>query len=672
MSIRAQLAALALLVALPLVALVAYRIYAEFRDDAARAADSVQRVARAAASDTRRALDETERVLKRLAQRPAVRAMSAQQCDPAIEDFRAAVAGYANIITIDRETNLVCSAVQVKAARTSLGDVDWVQQGLKAGGLYVSRPTASIVTGATVVYVTLPVNGGLIAAALDLSGFEPVSDGYGLLEDTMISIVDADGFMVARSSDARAWVGKNVRGLGVVDVVLARKNGTVIAPGLMGVERVFGFAEVPGVPWVVYAGVRSDAVFAQARADALRTAAVAGLIIFATAALVLVLARRISAPIGEIGRAVRAVGDGRLDVRAPVTGAAEIAQVAAEFNRMLDQRVEHERLLQRVIDAAPAIIHVKDAEGRYRFVNREFERVTALARDQVIGKRDDELFAPELAATVTKHDREALLGSGVLFVDETVTGRDGATRHYIAGKASLRDAQARPYLLCTAAINITERKNLEERQRQLSRRVFEISEDERQRLSRELHDRIGQPLAALRINLDVLRRELPPHCKAGLDKQGALVDELIRLVRQLTAELRPAELDQIGLAAALRNYAELASERYGFAVDVLGAEFAPRLPRATERALFRVAQEALANAAKHAGAETVTIELDDDGGEARLSVSDDGRGIAANKQGKGFGLHTMRERIEEAGGRLEIESAEGLGTRVIAAIGRNR
>jgi type II secretory pathway pseudopilin PulG len=102
-SIRAQLTALALLVALPLVALLAYQIYRQFTADAAQAAESVQRVARLVASDTRRTLDETERVLKRLAQHPPVRAMSAQQCDPAMEDFRAAVAGYANIITIDRK-----------------------------------------------------------------------------------------------------------------------------------------------------------------------------------------------------------------------------------------------------------------------------------------------------------------------------------------------------------------------------------------------------------------------------------------------------------------------------------------------------------------------------------------------------------------------------------------
>jgi hypothetical protein len=152
-SIRTQLAALALLVALPLVALLAYQIYREFEGDAAHAVEAVQRVARAAAAETRRTLDETERVLKRLAQRESVRAMSPTQCDPAIQDFRTAVSGYANIITIDRSANLVCSAVQGNAARTSLGELDWVQEAMRASGPYVSRPTASVVTGAPVVFL---------------------------------------------------------------------------------------------------------------------------------------------------------------------------------------------------------------------------------------------------------------------------------------------------------------------------------------------------------------------------------------------------------------------------------------------------------------------------------------------------------------------------------------
>jgi signal transduction histidine kinase len=157
-----------------------------------------------------------------------------------------------------------------------------------------------------------------------------------------------------------------------------------------------------------------------------------------------------------------------------------------------------------------------------------------------------------------------------------------------------------------------------------------------------------------------------------LDSQGHLIEEVIRIVRHLTAELRPPELEQIGLLAALHNYAELAAERYALTIDVLGSEFSPRLPRATERALFRIAQEALANVGKHAAAETVTIELEQTDGEAQLSVSDDGRGFDPANLGGGFGLAVMRERAAEVGGRLEVESAEGLGTRVIVSVATSR
>ena len=677
MSIRAQLALFALLVAAPLVALLGYQVYREFQADAARAGEQVHTLARAVAVDTRRTLDEAGRVLARLAERPAVQALSPAQCDPAIEDFRAAVAGYANILIINASGELVCSAV--RSGTLSLADARWFQDAMRASGVHVSGATTSPVNGASVVYFSIPLrapNGaprGLIAAALDLSGFAPVAeDVHAFAEDTVVAIVDADGTLITRSREAQAWVGKNVKGQGIVDRALHQKSGIATGKGLYGVERVFGFAPVKGMPWIVYAGVRSDAVFAEARTNAWRAALAAALVIALTAIAVLLLGRRITAPIDAIGRAAADLAAGRLDARAPIADGGDVAQIARQFNRMIDQRLEHERLLQQVVDTAPALIHVKDLDGRYRLVNREFVRVTGLGAEQALGRRDDELFPSTLAAAVTANDRVAIEKPGVHLFEETVTTPDGNTRSYLAGKAALRDARGAPYLLCTAAVNITARKQLEERQRQLSRRVLEVSEDERQRLSRELHDRVGQPLAGLRINLDVLRREVPAEsaARAGalLDRQATLIDEVIRIVRQLTAELRPPELEQIGLLAALRNYAEIASERYGFAIDVLGVDFAPRLARAAERALFRVVQEALANAAKHAAAETVTIEVDLTDGEARVSVSDDGRGFDPGKAPAGFGLVTMRERIEEVGGRLEVESAPDLGTRVLALV----
>src|SRR5687767_12282046 len=123
MTIRGQLALLAALIAGPLVALLAFQTYRQFEADRGRAGEAVQRVARAAALDARRALDETERVLKRLADHGAVRAMSSAQCDPAIEDFRVAVSGFANILTINGDGRVVCSAVQARGSNPAVGHV---------------------------------------------------------------------------------------------------------------------------------------------------------------------------------------------------------------------------------------------------------------------------------------------------------------------------------------------------------------------------------------------------------------------------------------------------------------------------------------------------------------------------------------------------------------------
>jgi hypothetical protein len=152
MTIRGQLALLAALIAGPLVALLAFQTYRQFEADRARAGEAVQRVARAAALDARRALDETERVLKRLADHAPVRAMSPAQCDPAIEDFRAAVSGFANILTINREGQVVCSALAAKGFERAVGHLEWVRRALEAKASTVSAPTVSVVTGEPVVW----------------------------------------------------------------------------------------------------------------------------------------------------------------------------------------------------------------------------------------------------------------------------------------------------------------------------------------------------------------------------------------------------------------------------------------------------------------------------------------------------------------------------------------
>jgi signal transduction histidine kinase len=145
-------------------------------------------------------------------------------------------------------------------------------------------------------------------------------------------------------------------------------------------------------------------------------------------------------------------------------------------------------------------------------------------------------------------------------------------------------------------------------------------------------------------------------------------------VRNLMAELRPVALDDYGLLAALRTYTAEFSKRFGTDVEVSGNDPAPRPPLPAETALFRIAQEALSNVAKHARATKVEVRLAEANGRVVLSVTDNGVGFDSSRQPvetQSWGVATMRERAEAVGATLTIESAPGRGTRIEAAVSRS-
>lgn len=211
-----------------------------------------------------------------------------------------------------------------------------------------------------------------------------------------------------------------------------------------------------------------------------------------------------------------------------------------------------------------------------------------------------------------------------------------------------------------------------QRLQQLSQRLMEVQEAERAAIARELHDEIGQALTAIKFNAQWLaRRTTGP----GLQKLAdciALADRTLSQVRGIALELRPPQLDQLGLTAALRDLTERMSASAGlnaqFAADTL--EVAPGYAQAT--AAFRVAQEALTNVVRHAGAGKLAVELRRRGVELVVTVADDGRAfdleaaLAGSVKGSSMGLLGMQERVNLAGGWLKIESQPGQGTRVSA------
>jgi signal transduction histidine kinase len=211
----------------------------------------------------------------------------------------------------------------------------------------------------------------------------------------------------------------------------------------------------------------------------------------------------------------------------------------------------------------------------------------------------------------------------------------------------------------------------------VSRRLVEVQETERRMLANALHDLVGQKLTALNINLNIVKSQSAPpmtaQIGARLEDSLKLVEETIESIRDVMAELRPALLDDYGLTPVLRWYAGQFVKRTGVATTVIEQGESRRLPAAAEEALFRVAQEALANVAKYARAEHATVTLDISPQASSLTIADDGCGFdpSACRQparDHGWGLMIMRERAAAVGAVLSVESAPGRGTRIIATL----
>jgi signal transduction histidine kinase/DNA-binding NarL/FixJ family response regulator len=207
----------------------------------------------------------------------------------------------------------------------------------------------------------------------------------------------------------------------------------------------------------------------------------------------------------------------------------------------------------------------------------------------------------------------------------------------------------------------------------LSRRLVDVQESERRQLSRELHDRVGQNLTALGINLDILRTQgvaaQHPELRVRLADSVALVEATTDAIENVMAELRPPMLDDHGLLSALQWHARQFSQRTGIEVVVHGGEAAQRPGPEIEITLFRIAQEALNNVAKHSRAVRADLELGQFGADYVLAIVDPGVGFDPQAlSGPGRGMATMRERAQAVGGRFEVSAALAQGTRIIAVV----
>jgi len=233
--------------------------------------------------------------------------------------------------------------------------------------------------------------------------------------------------------------------------------------------------------------------------------------------------------------------------------------------------------------------------------------------------------------------------------------RENAALHHAQGELELR-VRERTSDLDAANLGL----------RDLSTRLMKLQDEERRRIARELHDSVGQTLAALAMNLALVRTDVERLSKIAnaLTDSESLVRDMSTEVRTISHLLHPPLLDEAGLSSAIRWYGDGFAKRSGIKVDIDVPEDLQRLPSEMETAIFRVVQECLTNIHRHSGSALARIRVRRHDDHVSVEVEDKGRGISPEKQEEmattgtpGVGIRGMRERIRQLGGRLEIESS---------------
>ncbi len=387
-----------------------------------------------------------------------------------------------------------------------------------------------------------------------------------------------------------------------------------------------------------------------------------------------------------------------------VIGVSTIARNITERRRAEETRFkiantleESEKRLRAAFSQTYSILILLSPDGSIVEANQAALEGMGFTRSQVIGRKCWEPWwaaLPKETEALKASVARAARGEAVREECSYCTS-DGTVRFADRTLAPVRDEDGTVVLIVASALDITGQKELLDRLeqrvrartqeleqknaelRKLSARLLQIQDEERRRIARELHDSVGQLLAAVSMNISNVSREkgkLSTSAAAAVSENMTLVEQVSNEIRTLSHLLHPPLLDEIGLRSALKWYIDGFSERSKIKVTAEIPSDLGRLPRDVELSLFRIVQECLTNIHRHSESPTALVRLVRTRKGVTLEVKDEGRGFSASGEStisdsdtSGVGLRGMRERVTQLGGQLEITS-NGTGTLVLAKL----
>jgi PAS domain S-box-containing protein len=384
-------------------------------------------------------------------------------------------------------------------------------------------------------------------------------------------------------------------------------------------------------------------------------------------AVVTVTGLILSAVNGERSRAQRGLQRANDELgRRVVERTAELQGRVTEQRRLTEDLRSAREDLQAILDNVPARITSWHADSTNHFVNRVAAAHFCISADEAVGKHIRDILGPERYARAKPYIDAALAGERQSY--EQLDPRPDGSLRYSHVEFVPKRMDGKLMGLYALATDVTDLRDSYGRIRGLAQRLETVREDERRSLAQVLHEGIAQDLFAMTLGLQHLRVQASG--RAGVTQVCEELDEAINkcmaAIRQIAYELRPPTLANLPVSVALKEHARYFGEISGLSIRVAEIAPVPQLDEATRLSLFRTAQEALTNVARHAGATNVDITLRADPKSITMDITDDGIGIEEDATAKAgsLGLLGIRERVGALGGTLVVRKNLGAGTTV--------